>query len=89
MRSKRTFVGLLFFLILLNSYFYKPDFMTKGIEQFFYSIAGGIGASIIGFILGYGISFLIPKKYRPSKLDQMNLALICSLIITVVLKLHK
>jgi len=89
MALKRTFFGLFIMAILLNSYICNPTLMTKGIENFYYDIAKGIGYSIVTFIIGLVCSYFIPIKYRPSKLSQINWALFCSLLVTMFLTLSK
>lgn len=89
MALKRTFFGLFIVAILLNSYICNPTLMAKGIENFYYDIAEGIGYSIVTFIVGFVCSYFIPTKYRPSKLSQINWALFCSMLVTIFLTLAK
>jgi hypothetical protein len=93
MDYKRTFVGLLLFVIFLNTYLLTgPSLMMKGFEGLCFDVAEGIGFSAGLFVLGFGLSFLIPKRYRgiyPSKLAQINWGLICTIFLSLILELQK
>ena len=85
MIKKRTFAGLFILLVLTNACFYASGVSLNVV----YRIAGGMGISIAYFPIGLIFSFLIPKKFRPTKLALINWALIFSLIVTVIIEIHK